>query len=154
MISIKGMNKAEVLKALYDHSHIQGMGFMQAVPDGMVTVEHCQMLLDTTGYPYFDYLYGRVLKVDLSGDEFDERLYDRDCGAGAAAYAIKSVNKPKKDKPSYCRIVLDCYIRARVDQGFAGEELVLRFQSTKDVGKMIHILERHLKKVEEGAYDE
>lgn len=29
----------------------------------------------------FDYLYGRVLKVDLSGDEFEESLYDRDnCG--------------------------------------------------------------------------
>ena len=95
MISIKGMNKAEVLKALYDHSHVQGMGFMQAVPEGYVTVEHCQMLLDTTGYPYFDYLYGRVLKVDLSKDEFDERLYDRDCGVGAAAHAIKSVKKPK-----------------------------------------------------------
>ena len=153
MISIKGMNKAEVLKALYDHSHVQGMGFLQTVPDGVVTVEHCQMLLDTTGYPYFDYLYGRVLKVDLSGDEFDERLYDRDCGAGAAAYAIHSVKKSKSDKPSYCRIILDSGIQAAVDYGFACGELKLKFRSTKDVAKMITILESHLKKVEEGAYD-
>ena len=154
MISIKGMNKAEVLKALYDHSHVQGMGYLQAVPDGVVTVSHCQMLLDTTGYPYFDYLYGRVLKVDLSGDEFDERLYDRDCGAGAAAYAIKSLNKPKRDEPSYCRIALDSGIQAAVDYGFVGGELKLKFHSTRDVAKMITILESHLKKVEEGAYDE
>lgn len=32
MIDIKGLNKAEVLKTLYDHSHIQGLGFLQEVP--------------------------------------------------------------------------------------------------------------------------
>ena len=89
MVNIKGMSKAKVLKALYDHSHIQGLGFLQAVPEGTVTVEHCEELLkhDT----YFDYLYGKVLKVDLSGDKFDERLYDLDCGEGAAQRAVDSV---------------------------------------------------------------
>jgi hypothetical protein len=91
MIDIKGLDKAAVLKALYDHSHVQGMGFMQAAPEGYVTVERCRMLLENTGYPYFDYLYGKVLKVDLSKDEFDERLYDRDCGPGAAQRAIDSL---------------------------------------------------------------
>lgn len=33
----------------------------------------------------------RVLKVDLSGEEFDERLYDRDCGEGAAQRAVDSI---------------------------------------------------------------
>lgn len=89
MISIKGKSKAKVLKALYDHSHVQGLEFLQAVPDGTVTVEHCQKLLKET--TYFDYLYGRVIKVDLSGDEFEERLYDRDCGEGATLRAIESV---------------------------------------------------------------
>lgn len=37
----------------------------------------------------------RVLKVELSGDEFDERLYDRDCGEGAAQRAVDSI----KDAP-------------------------------------------------------
>ena len=62
---------------------------MQAVPDGVVTVEHCAELLEKCRY--FDYLHGRVLKVDLSGDEFDERLYDRDCGKGAAQRAVDSI---------------------------------------------------------------
>jgi hypothetical protein len=31
------------------------------------------------------------LKVDLSGNKFDERLYDRDCGLGAAERAISSL---------------------------------------------------------------
>ncbi len=89
MIDIKGLDKAKVLKALYDGSHIQGMGFLQAVPEGTVTVQRCRELLKRS--TYFDYLYGRVLKVDLSKDEFDERLYDRDNGTGAAARAVASL---------------------------------------------------------------
>ena len=89
MVDIKGLDKARVLKALYDHSHVQGLGFMQAAQDGDFTVEHCAELLEQ--YTYFDYLRGRVLKVDLSRDEFDERLYDRDCGEGAAQRAVDSI---------------------------------------------------------------
>jgi hypothetical protein len=144
MINIKGMNKAEVLKALYDHSHVQGMGFMQAVPDGYVTVEHCQMLLDSTGYPYFDYLYGRVLKVDLSGDEFDERLYDRDCGPGAAARALRPMTK--QDIVSTMAINLGAGdIKAKVVYEF--NELYLTFRSVRDIDKMIHMLEQHRHRV-------
>ena len=94
MVDIKGLDKERVLKALYDHSHVQGSGFLQAVPDGVVTVEYCAGLL--AKHSYFDYLHGRVLKVDLSGDEFDERLYDRDCGEGAAQRAVDSVRAEKE----------------------------------------------------------
>ena len=94
MVDIKGLDKARVLKALYDHSHVQGSGFLQAVPDGVVTVEYCAGLL--AKHSYFDYLHGRVLKVDLSGDEFDERLYDRDCDEGAAQRAVDSVRAEKE----------------------------------------------------------
>lgn len=94
MVDIKGLDKARVLKALYDHSHVQGSGFLQAVPDGVVTVEYCAGLL--AKHSYFDYLHGRVLKVDLPGDEFDERLYDRDCGEGAAQRAVDSVRAEKE----------------------------------------------------------
>ncbi len=89
MVDIKGMSKAKVLKTLYENSYLQGLGFLQAVPDGTVTVEHCEELLKKS--TYFDYLYGKVLKVDLSGDEFDEYLYDRDCGEGAAQRAVDSI---------------------------------------------------------------
>ena len=95
MVDIKGLDKARVLKALYDHSHVQGSGFLQAVPDGVVTAEHCAELLEK--HNYFDYLHGRVLKVDLSGDEFDERLYDRDCGEGAAQRAVDSIRDETED---------------------------------------------------------
>jgi len=38
---------------------------------------------------YFDYLYGKIMKVNLSGDEFSPTLYDRDNGEGSAFKAIK-----------------------------------------------------------------
>ena len=109
MINIKGLNKAEVLKALYDRSHVQGMGFLQAFPNGFVTVEHCEELLRET--TYFDYLYGRVLKVDLSGDEFDERLYDRDCGIGAARRAINRLRKDVNWRVNFDMLEMNISIR-------------------------------------------
>lgn len=147
MISIKGLNKAEVLKALYDRSHIQGYGFLQAVPDSVVTVEHCEELLERT--TYFDYLYGRVLKVDLSGDEFDESLYDRDCGHGAAARAVRSVSN--KDRSSYFCMLLDDRIDANVGHGL--HNLYLNFKSIADIDRMIHMLEIHRRRVLEGTYE-
>ena len=98
MVSIKGLDKAKVLKALYDNSHVQGMGFMHAVPEGVVTVRRCRELLEMN--TYYECLFGRVLKVDLSGDEFDERLYDRDCGEGAAQRAVDSVAREQAQKDS------------------------------------------------------
>lgn len=98
MVSIKGLDKAKVLKALYDNSHVEGMGFMHAAPEGTVTEDRCRELLEkNTAY---DYLYGRVMKVDLAGDEFDERLYDRDCGEGAAQRAVDSITQAQEsEKP-------------------------------------------------------
>jgi len=95
MIDIEGLDKAEVLKALYVHSHVQGMGFLQAVPAGTVTVDHCRDLLKQS--TYFDYLYGRVLKVDLSSDAFDERLYERDNGPNSAAMAMLPLRGKRKE---------------------------------------------------------
>jgi hypothetical protein len=41
----------------------------------------------------FDYLFGRVMKVNLNGNSFEERLYDRDNGPGAAQDAVERVRK-------------------------------------------------------------
>ncbi|GAG30986.1 unnamed protein product, partial [marine sediment metagenome] len=46
-----------------------------------------QEILDQ-GHTYFDYLKGRVMKINLSSDELRTALYDRDNGEGAAAQAL------------------------------------------------------------------
>jgi hypothetical protein len=85
-MNIKGISKAKILAALYNASQPQGMGWLQATPDDMSEAE-AQKLLDA-GQTYFDYVRGRVMKIDLSGDELRTALYDRDNGHGAAEDAI------------------------------------------------------------------
>lgn len=101
-VDITGLSKAAVLAALFNHSAPQGMGFLQAAngPKTM-TVEDAEKLIaagDNPDYPDsnsflreqldYDYLYGRPLKVNLSGDSFYAWGYDRDNGGPGTAQAI------------------------------------------------------------------
>lgn len=107
MINIKGLDKAEVLYSLWHNSHAQGMSFL-GLPQKEFTLERAKELIKETGYDpegenhpsclYFDYVDGHVIKCNITGDEFDERLYDRDCGEGAALKAIEYVEQHKLDK--------------------------------------------------------
>ncbi|WP_461521565.1 hypothetical protein [Porticoccus sp.] len=85
MIDLTGKDKGEVLAKLYNASQPLGMGFLHATSEEMTADEARELLKEQT---YFDYLKGRVMKIDLSGDKLDPQLYDRDNGQGAAASAI------------------------------------------------------------------
>lgn len=89
-INLNGANKAAVLAALYNASQPMGMGWLNATAAPMTQDEAEKLLKEQT---YFDYLRGRVMKVDLSGDSLEERLYDRDNGHGAAYDAIRHLLK-------------------------------------------------------------
>jgi hypothetical protein len=86
MINIKGIDKAALLAALYNEARPLGMGFLQFNPAEMTREEAARYLETST---YFDYVKGRPLKVDLSGDEFRGDLYDRDQGHGHAAQIVE-----------------------------------------------------------------
>lgn len=90
-LSLTGLNKAAVLAALYNASKPQGLGFLHYDPTPM-TVDEAKRILDG-GATDFDYLKGRVMKIDLSGDALNPRSYDRDNGQGAAERAIAEVRK-------------------------------------------------------------
>lgn len=106
MIDIKGLDKAEVLYSLYHNSHAQGMSFLglPQTKEGF-TLDRAKELIKERGYDpegenrpcclYFDYVEGHVIKCDITNDEFEEGLYDRDCGEGAAAKAIEYVREGK-----------------------------------------------------------
>lgn len=88
MVNINGISKGRVLAELYNASRPLGLGFLHYDPTPMTECEANELLKHCT---YFDYIKGRVIKVDLSNDsEFDETLYDRDNGIGAAQ---KIINK-------------------------------------------------------------
>ncbi len=88
-MNISKLSKAKVLAALYNGSKVQGMGIFQATGVPM-TEEQAQKILDS-GVTYFDYLHGKVMKIDLSTDELNPRLYDRDNGEGAAERIISAL---------------------------------------------------------------
>lgn len=89
MVDTKGLRKSAVLAALYNASKPQGLGFFHFDPAPMTEGEAEELLKTST---YFDYLKGRVMKVDLSNDDgFEEWLYDRDNGNGAAQRTINQL---------------------------------------------------------------
>lgn len=89
MVNIRGLKKSAVLAALYNASKPQGLGFLHFDPTPMAE-EEAEELLKMGDY--FDYLKGRVMKVDLSNDDyFEEWLYDRDNGSGAAQRVINKL---------------------------------------------------------------
>ena len=91
-MDISNLSKPMVLKALYDASKPIGRGFLHFIP-GPLSLEEAESLIKQSSY--FDYLYGRVLKVDLKGDEVALWLYDRDNGQGAGELAIlEAFTKP------------------------------------------------------------
>ena len=92
-INIKGIDKAAILAALYNASKQQGMGFLQSRGSTSMTVEDAQKEIDAGYGAYFDYLHGRVMKVEISKGEIDPWLYDRDNGDGAAARALAPLLK-------------------------------------------------------------
>lgn len=105
MIDLTGLDKAAVLAALYNGSRPLGMGRLHFDPADM-TIEEARALLadpeptSDIGFSRkrmdFDYLKGRVMKVDLSGDTLDPWGYDRDNGEGAAAQIIASLRVEAK----------------------------------------------------------
>lgn len=96
MVSIVGLNKTAVLAALYNASEPLGMGFMHYDPKPMTEEEAASFLVEGQSH-YFDYLKGRVMKIDLTSDiEFAEHLYDRDNGPGAAQAVINRLIEKKK----------------------------------------------------------
>ena len=88
MADISGLDKAQVLAALYNAARPQGMGFMQYDPTPM-SVDEARGLLQRTAN--FDYLKGRVMKLNFNGDELVTIWYDRDNGEGSAEMVINSL---------------------------------------------------------------
>lgn len=96
MIELGNLDKAEVLAALFNGSGAPGpvaltpAHLTSASQPARMTKGEAETLLDEG--QRFDYVRGRVLKVDLSGDSFNPAMYDRDNGQGAAQLAVNTLN--------------------------------------------------------------
>jgi len=102
MISIAGLNRADVLAVLYNAAKPQGLGFLHYDPTPMERAEAEALISE---YTYFDYLKGRVMKIDLSGDELDVQWFNRDNGAGSAEVAIELLRTQADVNPETVRAI-------------------------------------------------
>ena len=93
MVSIVGLDKAVVLAALYNAAKPQRMGFLHYKTEPL-TKDKAKEVIGKQGLS-FDYLGGRVMKIDLSGDSINPWSYDRDNGQGAVARAIAEARSGK-----------------------------------------------------------
>lgn len=103
MVNFAPLTRAQALCALYNNAKPQGLGLIN-FREGNLTEEQAETLIrertcrspsEEKPHAYFDYLFGRVIKVKFveGSNEFDERLYDRDNGEGSAGEAIENYKK-------------------------------------------------------------
>ena len=82
-INIKGINKCDLVMAL----HAGSFNAQASIYFGSNPPLTPGDALAASGQ-YIDYLNGRVMKVDVSGNDFEPDIYDRDMGDGAAAKIV------------------------------------------------------------------
>ena len=106
-VYIEGYPKEQVLAALYNRASPQGMGILMYKPDVMdagkaffvINFRGDDVCYNAEENPrselrnefYFDYLFGRAMKVDISGDCFSSKQYNEYNGVGAAEKAIEEL---------------------------------------------------------------
>jgi len=87
--SLDGLDKAEVFAALFNKAKPQGLGFLHYNPAPMTAEQAKERFGECS--EYFDYVDGRVMKVNLSGTELETGLYNCDNGANAAEDVIATL---------------------------------------------------------------
>ena len=96
-IDITGIDKVDLLIGLYHGTHPLGMGIIHNDPGFGSDEAEAALAAEPSGR--LDYVAGRPIKANISGDSFDPWLYDRDAGEGAAQRVVDGL-KPKKETPA------------------------------------------------------
>jgi hypothetical protein len=90
-LDISGLDKATLLAALWNNATAPPAWFKHSGPTpSFLSKTEAAQILATMGYD-FDYLKGRILKLNLSADEFHFWLYDRDNGSGMAKRVVDNL---------------------------------------------------------------
>lgn len=87
-MDIEGLEKADILARLYNASKPFEAGYPGYRP-GDMTIEEARVLLEAG--TRFEYLHGRILKIDLGRNDLRTLEYDRANGVGSAAAALEGV---------------------------------------------------------------
>ena len=90
-IDITNLPKHRVLQALFNASRQRGIGLLDRSGVAPLSTEDAKEIVSSS--LDFDYVRGRVFKVNISGDCFDPWLFDRNNGQGAAERAISALRE-------------------------------------------------------------
>ena len=133
-ISLVGLDKAAVLAALYNVAKPQGMGFMHYDPAPM-TYDQAKAILEG-GQTDFDYLKGRVMKINLSGDDLDVWGFDRNNGEGVAKAAIDSIEETSNVNNSLIQKIHaeNTFLSARDTESHLGDK-----STVSEEGDFVHM---------------
>ncbi len=86
-VSIKGLEKVKLLKALWDHTKPAAFFTFSGLP----SPEFDEGAAKKEVLTYIDYFCGRCIKTDLSGDTADPTSYDADWGEGLFQKIVTSI---------------------------------------------------------------
>ncbi|MFA6527532.1 MAG: hypothetical protein WCT20_03865 [Candidatus Babeliales bacterium] len=86
-VNITGLPKEELAKALFRNARPLGMGFLAFKPNEELSDKEAHIIATS----YADYVHGRLMKIDISGDTVNTRLYNRDNGQNAAEKVIETL---------------------------------------------------------------
>lgn len=104
-IDISKKDKAEVLAALYNRSRPdEGVGLFYSDPT-LMTKEEAAKFLKNTPDKTFDYIKGRVMKINLQDDILNTALYNRDVGQGVAEMVIIELPDKEDIEKQYSHII-------------------------------------------------
>lgn len=110
-VNIAGIDKADLLVALYNAARPVGLGYLEYDSKPMTRETALEVMeagdditqrLTGTDIWFsrstcrFDYVKGRPLKIDISGDEMETSGYDRDQGEGLAVSIVASLREAMK----------------------------------------------------------
>ena len=97
-MNITALNKADVFLTLFNNAKTPGLGLIAAAMFGPLSIEGAEKIMqDCNEDIYFDYVYGRVMKISLKGDDIDTRLYNLNNGENAAEKAIQKLRENIKN---------------------------------------------------------
>lgn len=86
IVDIKDIDKAVLLTALFNRGKVQGG--LHTKHNRLMNAEEAQALINSRGYD-FDYIHGRVMKIDISSDTVNSALYDRNNGDGTCSDVVR-----------------------------------------------------------------
>ena len=91
-VNINGLDRADVLRVLYNAAKPHGLGVLEH-DSAEMTREEAEGLLSHRDS--FDYVHDRIVKVSLAkgAGSFNPRRYDRDNGQGAAERAVSPLRQ-------------------------------------------------------------